>query len=221
MKEMNMKHFLDEFKTVQGVTGAFIYNAKGIVLANTLPDIFKEAKLLNIGKVLAKLYSAGGLTFPDITDLFLSYEESIVIVREIANKSYLIILSEPSLNVNLVTLTINLIKDEIKEAIGNVAPAQPITAEGSPTERKATANDSIEGVLAAPLQEMQAALAKVIGPMAKVIFVESLEKWQSICLPSSKTLPKLMEIIAQEIKDPEKFRRYEELVKSTVMHKSK
>ena len=225
-----MEHVLNEFKSVQGVMGAYIYNARGHVLANNLPTIFKEAMLLNIGKVLAKLYSAGGLTFPDISDVFLSYEESIVIVREITDKSYLIILSEPSLNVNLVTLTMNLIKDELKEAIGNASSAptprpaalsQPIIAEGSPKERKTTANMLIEnGSLAAPLQGMQAALAKVMGPMAKIVFVESVEKWQDICLPSFKNLPKLMEILALEISDPEKVGRYEELVRSIVMHES-
>ncbi len=84
-----MEHVLNEFKSVQGVMGAYIYNARGHVLANNLPTIFKEAMLLNIGKVLAKLYSAGGLTFPDISDVFLSYEESIVIVREITDKCHI------------------------------------------------------------------------------------------------------------------------------------
>lgn len=219
---MNTKQALDEFKSVQGVTGAYIYSAKGNVIANNLPEIYKEAKLLNIGKALAKLYSAGGLTFPDISDIFLSYEESIVIGREIADKSYLIILSEPSLNVNLVTLTMNLIKDDIKVAIQNGAPTQPVIAEELPAGKKVTANDLLEtGALAAPLQEMQAALAKVMGPMAKVIFIESVEKWQAACMPSSKNLLKLMEIIIPGIKDPEKVHRYEEMVKSIIMHKGK
>jgi hypothetical protein len=212
------------------VIGAYIYNARGLVLANNLPAIFKEAMLLNIGKVLAKIYSAGGLTFPDITDVLLSYEESIVIVREISDKSYLIILSEPSLNVNLATLTMNLIKDELKEATRNAppastprpaAPAQSITTEGSTKEGKTTANELIaNGSLAAPLQGMQAALAKVMGPMAKIVFVESVEKWQTICLPSFKNLPKLMEILALEIVEPEKVSRYEELVRSIITHES-
>jgi predicted regulator of Ras-like GTPase activity (Roadblock/LC7/MglB family) len=231
MKGVIMEHVLNEFKSVQGVIGAYIYNARGLVLANNLPAIFKEAMLLNIGKVLAKLYSAGGLTFPDISDVSLSYEESIVIVREITDKSYLIILSEPSLNVNLVTLTMNLIKDELKEAIGNASPspaprpaalAQPIIAEGPPKERKTTAKELIEnGSLSAPLQGMQTALAKLMGPMAKIIFAESVEKWQAVCLPSFKNLPKLMEILALEIVEPEKVSRYEELVKSIVTHESK
>jgi len=219
---MNIKQALDELKAVQGVTGAYIYSAKGNVIANNLPEIYKEAKLLNIGKALAKLYTAGGLTFPDISDVFLSYEESIVIGREIADKSYLIILSEPSLNVNLVTLTMNLIKDDIKEAIQNGAPEQPVTAEELPAGKKVTANELITtGILAAPLQEMQAALAKVMGPMAKVIFIECVEKWQAVCPPSSKNFPKLMDIIVTGIKDPEKVHRYEELVKSIVVHRSK
>ena len=233
-----MEHVLDEFKSVQGVTGAYVYNARGLVLANNLPGIFKEAKLLNIGKVLAKLYSAGGLTFPDITDVFLSYEESIVMVREIADKSYLIILCEPSLNVNLVTLTMNLVKEDLKEAIRNAPPAsgpqaapaaaakpaappQPVIAEEPPKAKRTTAKELMEnGPLTASLQGMQAALAKVMGPMAKIIFVESVEKWQSICLPSFNNLPKLMEVLALEIMDPEKVAHYKELVMPIIMHES-
>jgi len=229
-----MKHVLDEFKSVQGVIGSCVYNAKGLVLANNFPSIFKEEKLLSIGKMLAKLYSAGGLTFPDITDVFLSYEESIVIVREIADKSYLIILSEPSLNVNLVTLTMNLVKDDLKEAILNAAAPIPQAAPASTPqttapaqsifqkEKKTSANELIaKGALAETLQGMQAALAKIMGPMAKIIFAESVEKWQDVCLPSFNNLPKLMGILAEGIMDPEKVSRYEELVKSIFVRESK
>jgi predicted regulator of Ras-like GTPase activity (Roadblock/LC7/MglB family) len=236
-----MKQFIDEFLSVQGVTGAYIYSAKGHVIANNLPGVFKEAKLVNIGKVLAKLYSAGGLTFPDISDVFLSYEESVVIIREVGDKSYLIILCEPSLNVNLVTLTMNLIKDDLADAIKSlpspsgpqaVSPAAPAAPKkpGSAEQPVFKEPDTMsmlkgkelmeKGPLADLLQGMQAALAKVIGPMAKIIFQESLEKWQVICLPSFNSVPKLVDVIALEIMEADKVADYRNLIKSLISNET-
>lgn len=227
-----MNQVLNEFKTVQGVTGAYVFNVKGLVMANNLPALFKEAKLLNMGKMLSKIFSAGRLTFPDITEVFLSYEESIVVVREIVEKVYLIVLCEPSLNVNLVTLTMNLAMDDLRENIAS-APAAPVrqpeappaVEKPSPVERtsgqkKGAAKEMLKaGPLVPFLQAMLTALAKVMGPMARIILEESLEVWQAVCQPSYDTLPKLVDILTLEIKDPEKVSSFREMVNSNIFEK--
>jgi len=108
-----MNHAIDRSESVQGVIGAFIYNAKGLALIKKIPTSLKQEKLLGIGKVIAKICSEGRAVFSDIADVFLSFEKYIVIVREITDKSYLIVVFERPLNFKIIAKTMGIIKDEI------------------------------------------------------------------------------------------------------------
>lgn len=224
-----MEQILHDLKSVQGVTGAYVLNSKGQILVNTLPPIFKPPKLLNMGKSLIKIYAAGKLNFPDISEIFVTFEESILILRVVVEKTFIIVVCEPSLNVNLVTLSLNMIMEDLKQSIdslpGDAAPlttssqpaAQsepvPTPQEEPPKGKKASAKELVEaGPLATELQGIQTSLAKVLGPMAKIILLESIEKWQGICIPSRETLPKLVDILTLEISGADKIALFKQLV---------
>lgn len=68
------------------------------------------------------------------------------------------------------------------------------------------------GPLAETLAEMQAALAKVMGPMASIIFMEAQSQWISGSNPSEATLGELVKILTKEIKDPERIKRFRDTV---------
>jgi hypothetical protein len=59
---------------------------------------------------------------------------------------------------------------------------------------------------------MQTTLAKFMGPMAKVIFLECVEKWLQDHHPVKATLPQLVDIVAAEIGDPAKTSDYRQRV---------
>lgn len=217
-----MENILHELASVQGLTGAYIYQSPGSILQNILPPIFKPARLLSMGKALVKIHSAGALNFPDLSDVVLNFDESIVITRSIAEKTWLIVLGEPDLNVNMVTLSMNLLLDDFTgnfdtapsdERIDLPAPEPP------PSAVKGFAPPSPQGLmergpLALDLQTMQGALAKVIGPMAKIIFSECLEKWLLLNGPSREKLPALTNLVVQEIADPDKVAKYKKILES-------
>jgi len=66
----------------------------------------------------------------------------------------------------------------------------------------------ISGSMAKVLQELQFTLAKVIGPIAKIIFMDSLKEWIATDHPDLSTIPNLVDIVCREINDPEKFNIY-------------
>lgn len=218
---------LHDLKSVQGVTGAYILNSKGHILVNILPPIFKPPKLLNMGKSLVKIYAAARLNFPDVSEIIVTFEESILIFRVVVEKTFIIVVCEPSLNVNLITLSLNMIMEDLKQAVESLptdstatapTPPQPAAAAPVPQEepfkgKKASAKELVEsGPLASDLQGIQTALAKVLGPMAKIILLESIEKWQGICLTSRETLPKLIDILTIEISGADKIALFKQLV---------
>lgn len=216
-----MESLLNELDSVKGLTGAYIYQSPGTILLNTLPSVFKPARLLSMGKSLAKIHGAGALSLPDLSDVVLNFDESTVITRSVADKTWLIILGEPDLNVNMVTLSVNLLLDDFKGSFalpaGGGTTGFPVPAHSLPSgsARPASPKDLLErGPLAPDLQAMQSALAKVIGPMAKIIFSECLEKWLQQTTPSREKLPRLTELVFQEIADPEKADKYQKMLGS-------
>lgn len=217
-----MESILHELATVQGLTGAYIYQSPGTLLQNILPPVFKPARLLNMGKALAKIHGAGALHFPDLSDVVLNFDESTVITRSIAEKTWLIILGEPDLNVNMVSLSVNLLLDDFKDSLeqaarsgpaGAAAPEAPAPAAQPPVAPPTSPRELMEvGPLAPDLQAMQTALAKVVGPMAKIIFAECLEKWLQRNPPSRERLPGLAELVVREIGEPDKATKYLKLI---------
>lgn len=62
--------------------------------------------------------------------------------------------------------------------------------------------------VARPLADMQAALYKVVGPIAKILFQNAVRKWAGSTQPTRAALSQLAEIIAQEINNPDKEQAY-------------
>jgi hypothetical protein len=51
-----------------------------------------------------------------------------------------------------------------------------------------------------------------MGPMASIIFMEAQSQWISGHNPSEATLGDLVRILTKEIKDPERIKRFRDIV---------
>lgn len=203
-----MKQVIEELKAIPGVVGGCIFDSRKGIIANNLPPIFKEAKLSNIGKLLSKMYASGKNNFSDITEISLYYEESVVIVREASANMFLIAICDPSVNLNLLSMSLNLIMDDFSSLSGISAESPEPLA-----EKKFTADEILQsGTMANDLNGMKSALAKVMGPMAKIIFIEALEEWLKRDTPSYASLENLIGILDKEISDADKAAYYRELI---------
>jgi len=210
-----MKQVLEEVKAIPGVVGGFVFNSRKGVAANNLPPVFKEAKLVNIGKMLSKMYLSGKTNFSDITEISLYYEESVVIIREAASDLFLIVISDPSVNLNLLTMSLNLIMDDFNTLTElDMEPIQGAkTGSGAAPKKIVTAEEVLQSTpLGNDLNSMKAALAKVMGPMAKIIFTDALNEWLQSNMPSYAELGRLVAILEREINDSDKSAYYRELI---------
>jgi hypothetical protein len=64
------------------------------------------------------------------------------------------------------------------------------------------------------LSEMKNSLAKIMGPRAEAVFVDSLESWMTSGEPSMSSIPLLLDILDSEIADPEKITHYRDMIES-------
>lgn len=207
-----MKAVLEEIQTIPGVIGGFLYHPRDGVLERDLPAVFKEPKLLKIGRILVKMYASGRSNFSDITELSLYYEESLVVLRELRDAVYLIILGGTDLDMNLLTMTLNLLMEDL-DAHSPPPEPRPASPQAKKAGRAPIAETLLEkGPMAESLKAMRAELSKIVGPMSKIIFLDALNRWIDTATPSPAAFPALMDILADEIDDPEKMSRYRQLV---------
>ena len=209
-----MINLIDELKVIPGVIGACIVNSQEGLRVTNLPTIFKPERLNLVGKHLLKLYAAGCMSFDDLTDITLHYDESVVVARVLEQGTLVFAICDPTFNHNLLTMSFNLLHEEYK--LGNFSEAvtktttSPSVIESLPTEQK------MSGALQNLLAEMKEALGKILGPMAGFIFDEVSDEWMEQGSPDFSQIEELIEQINQEISDQDKIDKYRQLISSAI-----
>ena len=213
-----MEQVFSEIMGTPSVLGIFIFSPPDKVLVNTLASRLEGPSLINTGKILQKIYAATRMNIADTSEVLLFYEEGLLLVKEITDKVFLVVMCEASANPSLITMSIGIGLEDLKAWVERQqAPLPRPEAEVKPAPvaapQKPTPEELMEsGPLAEALSEMQAALARVMGPMASIIFTEAQSQWISGGNPSEATLGELVRILTKEIKDPERIKRFRDLV---------
>lgn len=205
-----MRQMIDELKSIPGVVGASIYSSSDGLQVTNLPGIFKPERLSAVGKHLTKLYAAGRLSFADLTDVTLNYDESVVVARELDKQLLVFAFCDPSFNHNLLSMSFNLLQEDYQagsfwsEKLGETDP--------TPVAPSPVAGP--EGPLDCLLEQMQERLSKVLGPMAGFIFSELLEKWQQRGAADFSRIDELISSLNSEIADEQKIEKYRQLIEA-------
>lgn len=217
-----MQQLIDDMKAIPGVIGACTYRSQEGITSNNLPSLFKDDRLHNTAKHLAKIHAAGRLNFPDLTEVMVNYEESVVVFRQLNMNDHLITICDPGINMNLLAMSLNLAIENMPDAAES-SEAQPQKVEADTGSQDPVDIDKLmkKGPMAQPLQTMSKLLAKVIGPMAKIVFEDAVVRWANAGVTGKGSLSKLLEIICQEIGDSEKSKQYRDLVRQKMASRPK
>jgi hypothetical protein len=170
------------------------------------------------------------MNIADVSELLLCYEEALLLVKEIADKVFLVVMAEGTANPYLITMSIGMTLDDLKLWVQGHQPAPPMPSappvppappaprpepevKPAPATSRPSPEELMEsGPLADTLSELQSTLARVMGPMASIIFPEALTQWISTANPSEATLGELVKILTKEIRDPERIKRFREML---------
>ncbi len=68
------------------------------------------------------------------------------------------------------------------------------------------------GPLSSTLSKMKEALIKVMGPIAEIVFNDALNVWIEGVQPSQESIPSLLDILDEEIDDPDKIAKYHTMI---------
>ncbi|WP_419658568.1 uncharacterized protein Dvar_73990 [Desulfosarcina variabilis str. Montpellier] len=221
-----MKEILSDTLTIPGVIGGFFYHRDRGVLAVELPTVFKPDKLEQMARMLLKIFSSGLTNLNGVAEVSICYEETILVARALDENSYLILLCETNVNLELLGMSLNL---SLEETLGRVN--QQILVDDSPAESPPPVNslsimneqptlidnqEDLSAVNSAPLDEvlqgMQNCLAKVIGPIAKIVFQDAVHQWKQYASTDASDFPMLMNMVLSHIDDPDHKRKFQELI---------
>lgn len=196
-----MKEIIEDLKDLSGVLGACLYHSNKGVLESNLPSIFTHEKLSDLGRLLKKVHTAGRMSFHDLTDLSLHYDESVVLVREVKEDLIIFLLCDPGFNQNLISMSLNLAQQDLKNQQFSV-PAPPSQETPPPPA------EDILPVLA----EIKSHLPKFMGPMADIVFDETLETWKEKGNCTVGNLESLVQLLAEEIGSANKITSFREMI---------
>jgi len=150
-----MERILQDVNGVVGVTGSFVCDGEGKVLARALPRVFDGATLSTVAQTVAQ--TIGGLEVTrrrKVTDLDLVYEQGRLIVKNCRN-GYLCVLCVRNINVPLLNLTANLAARKLSERIKRSPRGQGVETVATPVEALPVEERPVEEVppLVLPLEE--------------------------------------------------------------------
>jgi len=180
-----MDRILQDINRVVGVTGSFVCDGEGMVLARALPSVFDGATLSTVARIAAQ--TIAGLETArrrKVTDLDLVYGDGRLVVKNLGN-GCLCILCVRNINVPLLNLTANLaarkLSERIKRSPGSrgaemvAMPVEALPVEERPVEELAPLVLSLEGEVrrAISLAQERKAILRALGSVAVMLHCPS------------------------------------------------
>ena len=192
-----MDRLLEDINAVVGVTGCFVCNKEGQVLASALPDLFDETILSTVGRTMAQ--TMAGLETArrrKIGDIELVYDQARFIAKNL-REGCLCILCVYNINVPLLNLTTNLAVRKLTEGLKTLSPAE--TKAKASDRTKVSPELTVDGTFFA---QMEHELTRVMGPVATLIIDDEVAALGADrdSFPRDR-MAKLVEKVSSEITD--------------------
>ena len=209
-----MEEVLKQIKTVPGTLGCMVYDDQGHLVSHVFPGIFDQQTLRGAVKTVSENLPGlkdltGGMKMIDFR-----FQNGRVVVKPV-DGGCVVILCDGTINLQSLIISLNVAIKQVEKNLKSAGPVALQTPVAATTSSRVTASpqDLIEkGPLSGYLQGMQTTLAKFLGPMAKIIFLECVEKWLQDYQPVKASLPQLVDFVAAEIGDPAKVSDYRQRV---------
>ena len=142
-----MEDILKDINVVVGVTGSFVCNGEGQVLASALSDRFDETILSTVGQTMAQ--TMAGLATArrrKIGDIDLAYDQGRLIAKNLG-EGCLCILCVRNINVPLLNLTANMAAKKLRAKIAKKEPQRMEAAPGGLPDALRAMSDFLEQLI--------------------------------------------------------------------------
>ncbi|NIO70841.1 MAG: hypothetical protein GTN71_17855 [Anaerolineae bacterium] len=201
-----MESILENINAIVGVTGCFVCDSEGEVLASVLPDVFGEAALTVGRTAMQTVLGLQTARRRRVNDLDLLYREGRIIVKSLG-EGCLCILCVRNINVPLLNLTANLAVRKLTKRLKALSPAETkVKALGPAIPPELT----VDGTFFAQIEHE---LAKVMGPVATLIIDDEVAALgaDKDSFPRDR-VAELVEKVSSEITDEDKRASFQQMM---------
>ena len=202
-----MESILKDINAVVGVTGCFVCDSQGKVLASVLPGVF-DGEVVSSASRTAMQTVLGLQTTRRrrVNDLDLLYREGRIIVKSLG-EGCLCILCVRNINVPLLNLTANLAVRKLTKRLKALSPAETkVKAPGPAIPPELT----VDGTFFAQIEHE---LTKVMGPVATLIIDDEVATLgvAKDAFPRDR-VAELVEKVSSEITDEDKRASFQQIM---------
>ncbi|TEU17854.1 MAG: roadblock/LC7 domain-containing protein [Anaerolineales bacterium] len=200
-----MESILEHINAVVGVTGCFVCDSEGEVLASVVPGVFDGEVVSSVGRTaMQTILGLQTTRRRRVNDLDLLYREGRIVVKSL-REGCLCILCVRNINVPLLNLTANLAVKKLRERLKAPSPAK-MKAPG----RAIPPELAVDGTFFA---QMEHELTKILGPIATMIMDDEVAALGAAkdSFPRDR-LAELVEKISAEIADEDKRASFQQTV---------
>ena len=201
-----MESILEDINAVVGVTGCFVCDSQGKVLASVLPGVFDGEVVSSAGQTaMQTILGLQTTRRRRVNDLDLLYREGRIIVKSLSEGG-LCILCVRNINVPLLNLTANLATRKLTKRLKTPSLAE--TKVKTPGRAKAPSELTVDGDFFA---QMEHELTKVMGPVATLIIDDEVAALSAAkdAFPRDR-LAELVEKVSSEITDEGKRANFQQ-----------
>ncbi len=184
----------DIIASLPEVDGGFLYDTTRGIYSNQTAGTVDDSSLLQVSTKLSKIVSMLAVHFHDTGGIRVTFKDLILFGLMFEENNWLFLLHHPSLSPGMVKMTVQMALNIQQEE----EPAPPVTADTGNEESLLDVLMNDESELREPLITIQEELATHIGPVAELVFIDSINEWRD-APPSLETLPELIDLLSKEI----------------------
>ena len=191
----------DIIASLPEVSGGFLYERIRGIYSNQTAGMAVDDALQQVALKLTKIVSMLSVHFNDTDGIRVAYNDLILFGTNIKDDVWMFLLHQPSLSAGMIKMTMQMALNINQEDAPQYEPSQPIFEEVVPVDNLMESLLSSDSEFKEPLQTIQSKLALYIGPVAELVFQDSVEMWGSAALPTLAKIPDLISILENEIEN--------------------
>jgi len=192
-----MHTLLDEITVIPGVAGACIFDkTRGVTNKKFMVKLPRDITD-NVGMNFIRLLQMAGMNRLEISSMQFRFDRYWLICIPLTQGVILLAICDLQANSSLVASTALMLAEDLRRRIEKPS--------GGRTDAGRRPGDFAEGAsdFRRYYSEIESALTAAIGPVARMVMSECVYKWRHGGAESVDRLPELMDILAEEIEDPD------------------
>jgi hypothetical protein len=211
----------DIIASLPEVAGGFLYAPDKGIYSNQTAGIANDGSLQQVSMKLTKIVSMISVHFHDTGGIRVCFKDLILFGTVIEDGHWLFLLHQPSLSLGMIKMTVQMALN-IEPDVTPQSQLSEVSQDVTDSNINTSATEDIMEILLAPESELrepltgiQKQLALHIGPVAELVFQDSVEIWAGNATPSLENLPELISMMEEEIDDDDDRKTFRDNLKST------